>query len=267
MGFPIEVAEAGDAPAGFDSDVEITPIGHGVPVRIRTSDPYDQWESVNVIRGRANGTVSAYAHAKLGDITGEQFRQLAALQRELGADVRVTNRQNLVFRGLAEADLRTFYDGLAEVDMTSPGAELIRDVVACPGADTCNLGITQSRGLAKAITQALEDEGLAEVGGIRINISGCPNSCGQHHVADIGFQGVEKREHGRSAPGYLMLLGGLRRPGTDSLRSKGRSSAGQVDPRGRDQDRETIHPGAGCLRAVPRMDRESPAARRKSLLR
>ena len=207
-GIPIEVAEAGDAPAGFDSDVEITPIGHGVPVRIRTSDPYDQWESVNVIRGRANGTVSAYAHAKLGDITGEQFRQLAALQRELGADVRVTNRQNLVFRGLAEADLRTFYDGLAEVDMTSPGAELIRDVVACPGADTCNLGITQSRGLAKAITQALEDEGLAEVGGIRINISGCPNSCGQHHVADIGFQGVEKREHGRSAPGYLMLLGG-----------------------------------------------------------
>jgi sulfite reductase beta subunit-like hemoprotein len=92
--------------------------------------------------------------------------------------------------------------------MAEPGAELVRDVVTCPGADTCNLAVTQSRGLGAAIGQLLEEEGLAEVGGLRINISGCTNSCGQHHASDIGFFGAERRAHGRSAPGYQMLLGG-----------------------------------------------------------
>ncbi len=82
------------------------------------------------------------------------------------------------------------------------------DVVSCPGADTCNLAVTQSRGVAAAIGDALEEAGLAEVGGVRTNISGCTNSCGQHHVSDIGFFGIERRAHGRAAPGYQMLLGG-----------------------------------------------------------
>ena len=71
-----------------------------------------------------------------------------------------------------------------------------------------DLAVTQSRGLAAAIGTELENEGLAEVGGIRINISGCTNSCGQHHIADIGFFGAERRAHGKAAPGYQMLLGG-----------------------------------------------------------
>jgi sulfite reductase (ferredoxin) len=122
--------------------------------------------------------------------------------------VRVTNRQNLVFRGLAEDQLDAVYAQLAALGMSQPGAELARDVVACPGADTCNLAVTQSRGLADDIGRALEEAGLADVGGIRINISGCTNSCGQHHTADIGFYGAERRAHGVSAPGYQMLLGG-----------------------------------------------------------
>jgi sulfite reductase beta subunit-like hemoprotein len=92
--------------------------------------------------------------------------------------------------------------------MAEAGAELVRDVVSCPGADTCNLAVTQSRGLAADIGEALEKAGLAEVGGVRINISGCTNSCGQHHIADIGFVGIERRAHGRAAPGYHMMLGG-----------------------------------------------------------
>ncbi len=92
--------------------------------------------------------------------------------------------------------------------MAEPGAELARDVVACPGADTCNLAVTQSRGLADDIGTALENAGLADVGGVRVNISGCTNSCGQHHISDIGFVGIERRAHGRAAPGYQMLLGG-----------------------------------------------------------
>ena len=180
----------------------------GVPIEFSGLDPYRKWELANVVRGRANGTVSAYAHCKLGDITTDQFRQLAAIQRDLGVEVRITNRQNFVLRGLTEEQLPALHARLVEADMHRPGAELVRDVVSCPGADTCNLAVTQSRGLAADIDRALDDAGLAEVGGVRINISGCTNSCGQHHISDIGFMGFERRAHGRSAPGYQMLLGG-----------------------------------------------------------
>jgi len=207
-GIPEIVQKLGDAPAGVAHGATPTPMGQGTPVALRRSKPYERWEDANVVRGVAKGTVSAYAHAPLGDITSTQFRALATIQRELGAEVRITNRQNLVFRGLTEAQLPALYARLDAIAMATPGAELARDVVACPGADTCNLAVTQSRGLADAIGAALETEGLAEVGGVRTNISGCTNSCGQHHIADIGFFGAERRAHGQAAPGYQMLLGG-----------------------------------------------------------
>ncbi len=207
-GIPEAVLKAGDAPAGVAAGVVPTPMGQGTPVTLRRRDAFGAWDDANVVRGAAKGTVSAYAYARLGDVTSAQWRGLAAIQRELGLDVRITNRQNLVFRGLSEAQLETLHARLSDLGMAEPGAELARDVVACPGADTCNLAVTQSRGLADAIGSALAEEGLAEVGGVRTNISGCTNSCGQHHVADIGFFGAERRAHGRAAPGYQMLLGG-----------------------------------------------------------
>ena len=207
-GIPAEVTIAGDKPAGRSATVEATAVGQGVNVTLTPRDPYSRWVATSVIRGTANGTVSAVAYAALGDLTASQFRSLASIQRELAADVRLSNRQNVVFRGLTEEQLPVLYSRLEAIDMARPGAELARDVVACPGADTCNIAVTQSRGLAKAIGDRLEEEGLAEVGGIRINISGCTNSCGQHHASDIGFFGAERRAHGRAAPGYQMLLGG-----------------------------------------------------------
>ena len=207
-GIPAEVTVAGDKPAGRSATVEATAVGQGVNVTLTPRDPYSRWVATSVIRGTANGTVSAVAYAALGDLTASQFRSLASIQRELAADVRLSNRQNVVFRGLTEEQLPVLYARLEAIEMARPGAELARDVVACPGADTCNIAVTQSRGLAKAIGDRLEEEGLAEVGGIRINISGCTNSCGQHHASDIGFFGAERRAHGRAAPGYQMLLGG-----------------------------------------------------------
>jgi sulfite reductase beta subunit-like hemoprotein len=183
-------------------------MGWGTNVVIKKTDPYGRWDDANVVRGNAKGTVSAYAYCRLGDVTAEQFRAVAAIQRELGLEVRVTNRQNFVFRGLTEEQLPGLYARLAFFGMAEPGAELARDVVACPGADTCNLAVTQSRGLASEIGRELEEAGLADVGGVRVNISGCTNSCGQHHISDIGFMGVERRAHGQAAPGYQMLLGG-----------------------------------------------------------
>ncbi len=207
-GIPDLVAKLGDAPAGRSTTVLATDVGQGVSIALTPRDPYGRWVATSVIRGRANNTVSAVAYAPLGDITASQFRALASIQRELGADVRLSNRQNVVFRGLTDSQLPVLYARLDAIGMARPGAELARDVVACPGADTCNIAVTQSRGLAKAIGERLEEEGLAEVGGVRINISGCTNSCGQHHAADIGFFGAERRAHGKSAPGYQMLLGG-----------------------------------------------------------
>jgi sulfite reductase beta subunit-like hemoprotein len=208
-GLPEEVEKAGDAAAGAAEGVLPTPMGHGTPVQItRRTSSFESWDDTNVVRGAAKGTVSAIAYARLGDVTSEQFRAVAAIQRELGLEVRLTNRQNVALRGLAEEQLPALYERLQAIGMAQPGAELVRDVVACPGADTCNLAVTQSRGLAAAIGARLEEEGLAEVGGLRVNISGCTNSCGQHHTADIGFFGAERRAHGRSAPGYQMLLGG-----------------------------------------------------------
>ncbi len=206
-GIPEYVLKVGDAPAGGTPNASsVGPAG--VPVKLLSSDPYERWQEANVVRGIDRGTVSAVAYSRLGDITADQFRGLADIQRDFALDVRVTNRQNLALRDLSEADVRPLYDRLAEIGMADPGAELARDVVSCPGADTCNLAVTQSRGLAGAIGDALDEAGLAEVPGVRVNISGCTNSCGQHHISDIGFFGLERRAHGRAAPGYQMLLGG-----------------------------------------------------------
>lgn len=210
-GIPSIVEELGDAPAGVSPTTDATPVG--VPVTFRapakgSGDPFTRWESANVVVGVAKGTVSAIAYARLGDITAAQFHALASIVRDFGVDVRVTNRQNLAFRGLSAEQLPDLYARLDAIGMAEPGAELARDVVSCPGADTCNLAVTQSRGLAEDIGRALEEAGLADVGGVRINISGCTNSCGQHHIADIGFHGAERRAHGRPAPGYQLLLGG-----------------------------------------------------------
>jgi len=215
-GVPEVVAEWGDDPAGLADDITPTPMGQGTPVTLLAKSDYERWVEANVVRGAANGTVSAYAWCALGDVTSAQFRAVASMVREFDADVRVTNRQNLVLRDLTEEQLPVLYERLVAADMAKPGAELSRDVVACPGADTCNLAVTQSRGLAGAIGSALDEAGLAEVGGVRMNISGCTNSCGQHHAADIGFFGAERRAHGQPAPGYQMLLGGY--VGQESIR-------------------------------------------------
>jgi sulfite reductase beta subunit-like hemoprotein len=214
-GIPAVVTERGDEPAGIGTAV--TADGGGLtrligsdasPVEFRNLTPFQRWDTANVVRGRANGTVSAYAYCRLGDITTAQFNGLAQIQRDFGCEVRITNRQNFVLRGLTDDELPEVHARLDALGMAEAGAELVRDVVSCPGADTCNLAVTQSRGLAADIGDALEEAGLAEVGGVRINISGCTNSCGQHHISDIGFLGIERRAHGKAAPGYHMLLGG-----------------------------------------------------------
>jgi sulfite reductase (ferredoxin) len=142
-GIPEQVRVHGDAPAGGTSQSGADGgRDASVPVRLLQTDPYERWAEANVVRGASRGTVSSYAFARLGDITTDQFRRLADIQRDFGLDVRITNRQNFVLRDLVETDLRGLYDRLSEIGMAEPGAELARDVVSCPGADTCNLAVT-----------------------------------------------------------------------------------------------------------------------------
>lgn len=209
---PLVVSERGDISAGILSSHDITPVGTSSRPKLPLGSPVERWDAANVVRGVRNETVSAYAHCRLGDVTSSQLFGLAKLIKDLGGieagiEIRVTNRQNFVIRGLLDAQLDMVFARLEAMGMTDSGAELASDIVSCPGADTCNLGVTQSRGMAEEIGRVLEDSELGDVGGVRINISGCTNCCGQHHVADIGFQGVERRAHGISGPGYQMFLG------------------------------------------------------------
>ncbi|MDP9405379.1 MAG: nitrite/sulfite reductase [Actinomycetota bacterium] len=177
------------------------------------ADAYRRWRDVNVFahEGR-DGTprFAAYVTFHLGDVTAEQFRALAKVWRELGGDVdlRTTIRQNLLFTSLTAEQIPRLYATLRDSEMDLARAEKSGDVVSCPGAETCNLAITASRGLADAVTDALTEAGLHELEDLRINISGCPNACGQHTTADIGFSGMARRDPaGNEAPGYRVYVG------------------------------------------------------------
>ena len=208
-GVPAIVVERGDARAGVAKSVAVSRVGTPVAIHARPgSSPFQRWCDANLVTGVADGRVAAIVRVPLGDLSSAQFRALAAIVRDFEVELRTTNRQNLALRRLKREDVPEFFTRIQAIGLAEPSAELARDIVSCPGADTCNLALTRSRELATEISRALEAAGLGDVGGVRINVSGCTNSCGQHHVADIGLHGVERRAHGRAAPGYQLLLGG-----------------------------------------------------------
>jgi sulfite reductase (ferredoxin) len=160
-GIPAVVQELGDAPAGVAAAISPTAVGTPVSLRLGPGDPYKRWEAANVVIGVTKGTVSAVAYARLGDVTSVQFRALAAVQRDLGASLRVTNRQNVVFRDLSAEQLPELYRRLETIGMAEPGAELARDVVG-RFADERRAGEEFSRWLeraggAKAVGSDLSD--------------------------------------------------------------------------------------------------------------
>jgi sulfite reductase beta subunit-like hemoprotein len=148
----------------------------------------------------------------LGDITAGQMRAVAALSRAYADGmVRVTVDQNLVLRWVRSGQVPGLYRRLAAAGLGLPGAGTIMDVTSCPGAESCRLAVTQSRGLARLIGDNLEQQPaklLRDVSDVRIKISGCPNGCGQHHVAPIGFQGSIRKVGDRVVPQYFVMLGG-----------------------------------------------------------
>ncbi|MDW8129885.1 MAG: nitrite/sulfite reductase [Bryobacterales bacterium] len=180
------------------------------------SDPaYRVWRERNVYRQRQRGYASVTVVLPLGDIAAEQLRALADIVRRYTPDtVRTTIEQNFLLRWVPESRLAELYADLARAHLVTPLAGTIADITACPGTDTCKLGIASSRGLARELGERLQarlDSLPAAAADLRIKVSGCFNSCGQHHVADIGFYGVSRNRSGHAAPYFQVLLGGDRR--------------------------------------------------------
>ena len=168
----------------------------------------------NVYAQRQPGYVVATITLPLGDLTSWQMRQLANVARKyVGDNVRATVEQNMILRWVAEGDLPALYAELKQLELALPGASKIEDVVTCPGTDTCKLGIAASRGLAAVVHETLvqrQKQGAIDpaVRDLHIKMSGCFNSCGQHHLGDIGFYGVSRKVGGAAVPHFRVLMGG-----------------------------------------------------------
>jgi sulfite reductase beta subunit-like hemoprotein len=150
------------------------------------------------------------ARLTLGDVAAQQLRILAFVARQFADGWgRTTNQQNFLLRWIPNARLAAVYRLLKTANLAEPSADRLADITACPGADTCQLGITSSRGLALAIGEIFKNghKDLADEAGIRIKISGCPNSCGHHHIAGIGFSGGSKEFDRQQVPTYQVFLG------------------------------------------------------------
>ncbi len=190
-----------------------TPLKTGEPlVGAGASQAFDEWRKTNVYAQRQAGYCVAAVTLPLGDLTSRQMRRFADIAlRYVGESVRTTVEQNIVLRWVRESDLPALYEELAALGLGEPGAESIVDVVACPGTDTCKLGIASSRGLAAELRTrlaAVQMELDPAVRDMRIKISGCFNSCGQHHLSDIGFYGVSRNVGGYTVPHFQVVLGG-----------------------------------------------------------
>ena len=175
-------------------------------------DGFDAWRRTNVDRQRQARYAVATVTLPLGDLTARQLRRLAEISRRyVGDAVRTTVEQNIVLRWVSEADLPDLYRDLRAVGLAEPGAGTLADITACPGTDTCKLGIASSRGLAAELRSRLAGDGAAldeTIEGLRIKTSGCFNSCGQHHVADLGAYGVSRTINGYTVPHFQVVLGG-----------------------------------------------------------
>jgi sulfite reductase (ferredoxin) len=190
-----------------------TPIKEGAALNgAAVPAEFAYWRETNVYLQRQSGYAVVTVALPLGDATATQMRALADLSRKFcGDNIRTTVEQNIVLRWVSEADLPEIYRELTAANLGTAGASTIVDITACPGTDTCKLGIASSRGLAGELSSRLaaKAQELDEaIRGLHIKVSGCFNSCGQHHICDLGFYGVSRKIGGTTVPHFQVVLGG-----------------------------------------------------------
>jgi sulfite reductase beta subunit-like hemoprotein len=172
---------------------------------------FDRFCEGNVQAQRQQGFSTVEVKVERGDLTPQQFRGLAAVMRDFtGGCARSTVQQNLVLRWVRDESLYDVWRRLVDLGLGEAGAREVTDVVSCPGTDSCKLGITSSMGLNRAIKERLEAMGVSDslTRQIHIKMSGCPNGCSQHHIANIGFYGASLKVGGRQVPAYIPHVGG-----------------------------------------------------------
>lgn len=174
-------------------------------------DTYLRWMQSNVGLQKQAGYCHVTVRLPLGDFTSGQMRVLADLAEAYGdGTMRLTVEQNVLYRWVKKDVLEAFYQRVAAAGLGAPDALRLSDVVSCPGAESCKLAVTQSRGLGQLLTEHLSARpdlvDLVPSGDIKI--SGCPNGCGQHHIASLGFQGSVRKVGGKAIPQYFVLVGG-----------------------------------------------------------
>ncbi len=175
----------------------------------QTDPEYDRWAEHNLMSQRQAGYGAVWVKLSAGTFYSRQMRGLAdVLERNELTGVRIAVNQDLVIPWVPFDRVRAIYDELGALELATPGARTISDVTGCPGATTCNLGITRSLTLAEVLSRELNGYSDPEIQKLRIKVSGCPNSCGHHHIADIGFYGNVRKVGDQQAPYYQLLLGG-----------------------------------------------------------
>jgi sulfite reductase (ferredoxin) len=173
---------------------------------------FDDWYATNNYKQAQAGYSTVTLNVPLGDFTARQGFKLADIARRyVGDNIRLSVEQNIILRWVADADLPVLYRELVDVGLGDSGAGTIVDITTCPGTDTCKLGIASSRGLTDELRTrlikriAMLPDAVRE---LKIKVSGCFNSCGQHHVADIGFFGNSRRSGNHKMPHFQVVLGG-----------------------------------------------------------
>jgi sulfite reductase beta subunit-like hemoprotein len=175
------------------------------------SSQFERFREVNIAEQKQEGFVAVEVKVTRGDLTPEQLRGLADITRTYaGGYARSTVQQNLVLRWVREESAYDVWRALSELGLGEPGSREIADVVSCPGTDSCKLGITSSMGLNEAVQQRIEQMDITDplTRQINIKMSGCPNGCGQHHVATIGFYGASIKVGEHTIPAYIPHVGG-----------------------------------------------------------
>lgn len=203
-----------DVPEGFGGFVS-TPPPLGSGTQLPVIDPrqpdieFDRWLETNVREQKQSGYAAVTVVVEQGNLTGEQMRGLARIAEETGDGMlRFTIDQNVVLGFVPVANLRRTYAALKLINLHSAGAGEIEDVVTCPGAYSCNLALTKTMNLGVALRETLRNHPDKLVRKLNIRSSGCPNSCGQHWIGDIGFYGNARKINGKEVPYYMLLLGG-----------------------------------------------------------
>lgn len=180
-------------------------------VEIKDANTYEAWKKSNLIQQKEKGFYAIGIKVRLGDFYTDKARILADLIKTYAQDeLRLTISQGILIRDVKEELLPFFYEKLKELDFADLGYDSTLDITACPGTDTCNLGIASSTGLARALEDTLHEEFPKYVNNkdISIKISGCMNACGQHSIAQIGFYGMSIKKGKQVIPAFQVLLGG-----------------------------------------------------------